>query len=56
MAKCPKGVICFENFTFIFIIIALIFVIYLMYAKQSVIAIDCQYRSAQDVEYFKDYH
>jgi len=40
MAKCPKGVICFENFTFIFIIIALIFVIYLMYAKQSVIKIE----------------
>jgi hypothetical protein len=40
MAKCPKGVICFENFTFVFIIIALIFVIYLMYSKESVIKIE----------------
>jgi|UniRef100_A0A6C0CJB2 hypothetical protein len=35
MAKCPPGVICFENFTFIFVIFALIIIIYFMYSKQN---------------------
>lgn len=35
MAKCPPGVICFENFTFVFVIFALIIIIYLMYSRQN---------------------
>ena len=35
MAKCPPGVICFENFTLIFIIFSLIIIIYFIYMKQS---------------------
>ena len=35
MAKCPPGVVCFENFTLIFIIFSLIIIIYFIYAKQS---------------------
>jgi hypothetical protein len=35
MAKCPPGVICFENFTLIFIIFSLIIIIYFIYVKQS---------------------
>jgi hypothetical protein len=35
MTKCPPGVICFENFTFIYIIFALILIIYLMYSRDS---------------------
>jgi len=35
MSKCPPGVICFENFTFIYVIIALFVIIYFMYIKQS---------------------
>ena len=35
MAKCPSGVICFENFTFTFIIFSLILIIYFMYNKQN---------------------
>jgi hypothetical protein len=35
MAKCPPGVICFENFTFVFVIIALIIIIYFMYSRQN---------------------
>jgi len=35
MAKCPPGVICFENFTFVFVIFALIIIIYFMYSKQN---------------------
>ena len=35
MAKCPPGVICFENFTFVFIIFALIIIIYFMYSRQN---------------------
>lgn len=31
MAKCPPGVICFENMTFFFIILLLIIIIYFMY-------------------------
>lgn len=34
MAKCPPGVICFENFTFVYVIIALLVIIYFMYTKQ----------------------
>ena len=33
MSKCPPGVICFENFTFTFIIIALVIMIYYIYAR-----------------------
>jgi hypothetical protein len=36
MAKCPPGVICFENFTLTFIIISLIIVIYYVYANNRV--------------------
>ena len=35
MAKCPPGVICFENFTFTFIIISLIVIIYFVYSNRS---------------------
>ena len=35
MSKCPPGVICYENFTFIYVIIALFVIIYFMYIKQS---------------------
>ena len=35
MAKCPPGVICFENFTFVFVIFALLIIIYFMYSKQN---------------------
>ena len=35
MAKCPPGVICFENFTFTFIIISLIVIIYFVYSNKS---------------------
>jgi hypothetical protein len=35
MAKCPPGVICFENFTFVFIIFALLIIIYFMYSRQN---------------------
>ena len=35
MSKCPPGVICFENFTFIYVIIALFIVIYFMYIKHG---------------------
>ncbi len=35
MAKCPPGVICFENFTFSFIIISIIIIIYFIYSKKS---------------------
>lgn len=35
MAKCPSGVICFENFTFTFIIISLIIIIYFLYSGSS---------------------
>lgn len=34
MSKCPPGVICFENFTFMFVIIALLVCIYFIYVKQ----------------------
>lgn len=33
MSKCPPGVICFENFTFTFIIISLLIIIYYIYAR-----------------------
>lgn len=33
MAKCPSGVICFENFTFTFIIIALLVILYIVYVR-----------------------
>jgi hypothetical protein len=32
--KCPQGVICFENFTFVFLIIFIIMVIYFIYNSQ----------------------
>jgi len=35
MAKCPPGVICFENFTFTFIIISLVIIIYFVYSNRS---------------------
>ena len=35
MPKCPPGVICFENFTFVFIIFPLILIIYFMYSRQN---------------------
>jgi len=35
MAKCPPGVICFENFTFTFIILSLIVIIYFVYSNKS---------------------
>lgn len=35
MSKCPPGVICFENFTFIFVIISLLTIIYFIYIRQS---------------------
>jgi hypothetical protein len=35
MAKCPPGVICFENFTFIYVIIAISVMLYLFYIRQS---------------------
>ena len=35
MAKCPPGVICFENFTFTFIIISLVIIIYFVYPNRS---------------------
>jgi hypothetical protein len=35
MAKCPPGVICFENFTFVFVIFALLIIIYFMYSRQN---------------------
>jgi len=35
MSKCPPGVICFENFTFTYIIISILLVIYFMYIRQS---------------------
>ena len=34
MSKCPPGVICFENFTFIYVIIAIFVMIYLFYVRQ----------------------
>jgi len=35
MAKCPPGVICFESFTFVFVIFALLIIIYFMYSRQN---------------------
>jgi len=35
MSKCPPGVICFENFTFIYVIISLLAIIYFIYNRQS---------------------
>jgi hypothetical protein len=35
MAKCPPGVICFENFTFTFIIIAAFILVYIVYMRQT---------------------
>ena len=34
MSRCPPGVICFENFTFTFVIIALFVIIYFVYNRQ----------------------
>ena len=35
MSKCPPGVICFENFTFTFVILALVVFIYFIYVRQN---------------------
>lgn len=35
MSKCPPGVICFENFTFVYILIAIIVIIYIIYVRQT---------------------
>lgn len=35
MPKCPPGVICFENFTFVYIIFALVLIIYFMYTRET---------------------
>lgn len=35
MSKCPPGVVCFENFTLIFVLISMLIVIYLVYYRQS---------------------
>jgi|TARA_B100000424_G_scaffold57824_1_gene41864 hypothetical protein len=40
MAKCPPGVICFENFTFLYIIISILLLVYLMYMRQSSVKIE----------------
>ena len=35
MGKCPPGVICFENFTFTFVLIAVSILVYIIYARQT---------------------
>jgi len=45
MSKCPPGVICFENFTFIYVIIAILVMIYLFYVRQSSMNNDNQRQS-----------
>lgn len=35
MAKCPPGVICFENFTFTFIILAILVILYIIYIRNN---------------------
>ena len=35
MSKCPPGVICFENFTFLYVIIAVGIMLYLFYIRQE---------------------
>jgi hypothetical protein len=45
MSKCPPGVICFENFTFIYVIIAIFVMIYLFYVRQSSMNSDKQQHS-----------
>jgi len=35
MSKCPPGVICFENFTFLYVIIAIGIMLYLFYIRQE---------------------
>jgi len=39
MGKCPPGVICFENFTLTFVIIAIIIFMYIIYNRQTSINI-----------------
>lgn len=39
MGKCPPGVICFENFTFTYVIIAIIIFMYIIYNRQTSINI-----------------
>jgi len=46
MSKCPPGVICFENFTFIYVIIAILVMIYLFYVRQSSMNNDNQRQSS----------
>jgi len=42
MSKCPPGVICFENFTFLYVIIAIVVMMYLFYIRQTSTNIDKQ--------------
>ena len=35
MGICPPGVICFENFTFTFVIIAVSILVYIIYLRQT---------------------
>lgn len=35
MSKCPPGVVCFENFTFMYIILAAVILIYMVYIRQT---------------------
>jgi|TARA_B110000285_G_scaffold83226_1_gene95708 hypothetical protein len=39
MGKCPPGVICFENFTFTFVLIAVSILLYIIYTRQTSINI-----------------
>jgi hypothetical protein len=48
MAKCPSGVICFENFTFTFIIISLVIIIYLLYSRSSSYKIEMNQTTTSD--------
>jgi len=45
MSKCPPGVICFENFTFIYVIIAIVVMMYLFYVRSAATNIDNQTQS-----------
>lgn len=45
MSKCPPGVICFENFTLLYVIIAILVMIYLFYVRQSSMNNDNQRQS-----------
>ena len=45
MSKCPPGVICFENFTLLYVIIAILVMIYMFYIRQSSMNNDNQRQS-----------